>query len=336
MNEKIKWNMIVEQFKSSSNYSKDELNQLWLEIFTKLLNYRSFSKRYYSDSWNYEIYSSNKQSFFLIAKDISCNDSTFINLIAKSSQRKTTFFISDNLYIIKWKEDDSYTITPIPFETDSPIGTTLISSIDNGNYSEDSISNFLTAEKIKQEHILEIKNKLSDKMLVLKIIENYFSNSYQKDEIDKAFNESSLFFSNGTSYHNKKLPLDESILLKGGRKSAIYFKSILEAEKIMPEDSKFTMAKLNKDIKRDNKRFWANPLIDFIYQDWYLALNDISNRKIDIFFIPKNSIQTSQIKTRILNSKELIDLEIIKESGAYVDIGSKIDFSKWLIQSIEY
>lgn len=94
----------------------------------------------------------------------------------------------------------------------------------------------------------------------------------------------------------------------------------------------FTKSKLNKGTPR----YWANPNVRFLSQDWWLVLLNNGEKKLYVFKIPANSIKSSQVKYK---ERDLIDLQIYSDFASYPDFEdsrSGIKFKKWLIKIISY
>jgi hypothetical protein len=81
--------------------------------------------------------------------------------------------------------------------------------------------------------------------------------------------------------------------------------------------------------------YWANPSIKFLTTDWWLLLNDYRRRNLHIFYIPANSIENDQIKTRA-DQPDKIDLQIKYENDLFEDSRSGIQFFKWFRETISY
>lgn len=128
------------------------------------------------------------------------------------------------------------------------------------------------------------------------------------------------------------IKFDSEILVKGGKSSSIYMRETLINANFISESCKVTLAKLNKD----GKRFWANPNADFVGFDWCLVLNDNVSRKLYFFKIPKNTFSIKEMKTRVLQGKTLLDLEIVKQDNMFVCVASKINYTKWLVAETNY
>jgi hypothetical protein len=81
--------------------------------------------------------------------------------------------------------------------------------------------------------------------------------------------------------------------------------------------------------------YWANPNIQFLAADWWLLLNDYRHHNLHIFYIPANSIEKDQIKTRADNSDK-IDLQIKYEDDLFEDSRSGVQFVIWYRKTISY
>ena len=82
-------------------------------------------------------------------------------------------------------------------------------------------------------------------------------------------------------------------------------------------------------------KYWANPSLSYIYNDWWLILNDVDHRVLYTFFIPANSIKEEDIVVRA-DKPELIDIQINYDDDSFMDSRSKIYFHKWLVKSVKY
>jgi hypothetical protein len=76
------------------------------------------------------------------------------------------------------------------------------------------------------------------------------------------------------------------------------------------------------------KRYWSNPNISFLNKDWWLILNDTSNKKIHLFFIPANAISKKELCLRSDDTNR-IDLQILHNDSNFEDSRSKYLFKKW-------
>lgn len=84
--------------------------------------------------------------------------------------------------------------------------------------------------------------------------------------------------------------------------------------------------------------FWANPQTKLLQTDWNIDLNDTVDSKLLVLNIPADSLH---LKTEDMDGlhvrsdkPNMIDLRIERES--LLEINSKIDFTKFLLQTIKY
>jgi hypothetical protein len=96
-------------------------------------------------------------------------------------------------------------------------------------------------------------------------------------------------------------------------------------------NGKVTFASKNKV----SATYWANPNIKFLKTDWWLLLNDCKHHNLHIFYIPANSIENAQIKTRS-DQLDKIDLQIKYENDLFEDSRSGIQFVNWFRGTISY
>lgn len=80
---------------------------------------------------------------------------------------------------------------------------------------------------------------------------------------------------------------------------------------------------------KGNNQYWINSNKNVILSDWHIILNDDIKKKIYLLYIPKNTI--SSLKNK--NDKQY---NISLLYGDLIDIHTGIDFSRFLIDEIEY
>ncbi len=86
----------------------------------------------------------------------------------------------------------------------------------------------------------------------------------------------------------------------------------------------------------NSRRFWANPSINVLKNDWWLLLDNHYLRKVYVFFIPKDNLSENQFIIRDDNTaKNKIEMKI-RENESFIESRSGIEFKKWLIQTIQY
>ena len=128
------------------------------------------------------------------------------------------------------------------------------------------------------------------------------------------------------------ISFDANILLAGGKSATNYLKEHLVKNGYVDSSWKITQAKLNKD----GRRYWANPDVEFLKFNWCLVLNDNVKRKLYILKIPANTYSLKDVRTRIKDGKELINVAIVYQDGLFVCVESKINYTKWFVDEFNY
>lgn len=132
-----------------------------------------------------------------------------------------------------------------------------------------------------------------------------------------------------------------------------------EIKQISQEDNKLEMVNINKMTKSVAKRlfidkgfkisnnyifasensathiYWANMHYSILFQDWSLVLNDKSNKKLYLLFIPAETFNINDLVVRA-DKTEVVDLQIAYNDPTFTDNRSKISFSKYIVKTINY
>lgn len=89
----------------------------------------------------------------------------------------------------------------------------------------------------------------------------------------------------------------------------------------------------SKNSRANN--YWANPNFDVLKNEWYLILNDNVRKELRLFVIPENAINEFELVARS-DKENLIDLQIMYDDYTYTDSRSKLSFSEFLVETIQY
>ena len=171
----------------------------------------------------------------------------------------------------------------------------------------DSIQNKLQEHKSDYNRILEIKN--TDSAARPKRI-------FVVNSLDSKTNTSNIVSRN--NYRINRMSKSEAISCFRSNGFSVY--------------GNITFSSENDSYGR---KFWANPKIDFLENDWWLILNDIDKREIHLFFIPANSLSYRDIYPRS-DKPDLIDLQINYNDYSFEDSRSKVCFKKWFKKTLKY
>ncbi len=335
--------MVVEQFKSHQNSDESEIKHLWATLFTSLFGYSEAL----SISNNCSLIKRGNQPVFIVCTNIESKrpsqtlEKELFDYL-KLSRLSFGILITSNIELISFNRLMEFATkqeTTLDFTTENEKGFNFVELIRNDNFYLSNIITFISDCKEQETISKEIKEKITYETIKKALVE-YLKSDYDEKSLVKVID--SINITIGDKHHetnhnfNNLNNLDENILMKGGIKSGTYLKQELISRDLIKENCNFTIAKLNKDSKRELKRYWANPKVEFIYNDWLLVLNDNINRILYFFFIKSNSISHEQINTRILNGKTLIDLEILNKGSIFEEQRTKLDFSNWLVGETKY
>lgn len=86
---------------------------------------------------------------------------------------------------------------------------------------------------------------------------------------------------------------------------------------------------------KNTNKYWANPGIKLLSDDWWILLNDFHNGNLHIFKVPAGYLLKSRLKLRSDN-KNLIDLQINYDDNSFEDSRSGVKFENWHIKTISY
>ena len=265
----------------------------------------------------------------------------------KQTKIKTGVIIADKLYIYAYeynKDDTKQSKITIDFTGNNKDGEMFVSLFNYDSFSSEQIANFINEMIDHNNNVKAIRDNLS-KTLVIEALNTYFKERYTKEEVEEALKSIEITIHNQqgstgfTKKDKKSVPksatndrFDVDLLNQNGRVCRNYVQKQLIKEGLIDKYWEFSFAKLNKN----NRDYWANPPIGVLDKNWCLFLINLNKREIYIFKIPEYSIKKEDVKTRIHNNKMLIDLEIVENSGSFVDSRSKIDFTQFLIQNTHY
>ncbi len=104
----------------------------------------------------------------------------------------------------------------------------------------------------------------------------------------------------------------------------------------MTFSSSLTYAKAQE---KRRMRFWANPNVRLLREEWFLVLNNQISKEITVLKVPANTLSYSFPKengklTIRKDMRNVIDLNL--DCTTFVDIGSNINFSPFIVANIDY
>lgn len=251
--------------------------------------------------------------------------------------------ICDRIVLIDYdynKPDNEQKDFDISFTPDNEDGIAFIELFSKETFSPEKVKAFIDSKTKAKRNEIAIKSEITTE-LINNLLQNYFASKYSKDDYEKVrksfniticFNEeiktvvhNNVYRNKNDVYHNYSSGVSNS---DGFSKS----KGIeLCISKGFPVGENCTWASENKR----NQKFWANPNVDCLQTDWWLLLNDISKKKIYVFFIPINSLKSEQLVLRSDNNS-LFDIQIKYDDNTFTDTRSHVKFCKWFQKELKY
>ena len=365
-----KWNSIVSSFNEHKKSKEEQVQSLWEQIFTQFFNYGTLLKTLDAQK-SFSIGSSGSLRPDIILKRDSkpiCAVELKQESMSLSSKYETQLFsylkqikcnvgviIADKIYLYAYeyqKDDSEQTMIEIPFDKNNPDGEAFVELFSYDAFNDDAIFKFVKEKIDHLKNVKSIRESIS-KNYVVEVLKKYLGEKYSNSEIEEALDSIEIIIEKKKENQinkevilpkaeekvgNKKVleGIDAQTLIKGGKSASTYIREFLLSKNYIDDSVKTTLAKINKDSKKENKRYWANPSIEFLKYDWVVILNDNINRKLYIFRIPANSIHDNEIRTRVHQGKTLLDIEIVNKDNEFVCLASKMQFNKWLVEEVKY
>ena len=169
---------------------------------------------------------------------------------------------------------------------------------------------------------------------------------FQKVSLDQYLDEALFLmeligvsvFSNKKATHTSKGHLIETIDTK--TRLAIGKRAKNEAIQYLESQGVILGDNISYAVRQEGKdEFWINPKVDLLGEDWYIILNDTTERQLIILTIPKNSLSTQSkgnsagLLTRT-DKPELLDLNI--NANILIDRKSNVHFMQFIKEKVKY
>lgn len=366
MNYMNTWNAVVKHFKANIDKKEPDIQKLWEIILSELFGYSKLlglliSQEHLDVGSNGSLIpdiilrkdNSPVCAIELKQETITLNKKIEKQLFSYLKQAKLSVgvIVADKLYLYSYKyekDDNEQLSVVIPFEENNLDGAMFVELMNRESFDKKSIFEFVNAKNLFYQHIDEIKNTL-DSELIKKAVIQFLSNNYTQEELALALESTEFSCSIPTAKKAKKhnnvsseqvvvktsanSDIDSNVVISGGLNAKKYLKNYFIKKGIIDSTWDFNIASLNKN----NRFYWANPRVDCITKNWCLVLNNALERKLYVFKIPANSISKEQIVTRMHHHKDLaLQITIVQKDKKFVCSTSKIDYSDWLVQALDY
>lgn len=235
-------------------------------------------------------------------------------------------------------------VVDIPFTDDSEKGIELIKFLSKNGYSFEGLKNYclekiakVEEQKIAKKYITLLCSQDGEK-LVADLLKEKLLKDFSENTALSVIDKINISISRKENTIRTKLQERPIRILPTENHKYVSENKITRsiAIKICKENG-INLSRGNITFASKNKgsnNYWANPSPDFIYENWWIILNDFKRKKLHVFNIPANTISIHQIIQR--NDNGLIDLQIKYNDDSFQDNRSLIQFKRWFVKTIAY
>lgn len=248
--------------------------------------------------------------------------------------------ICDRIVLIDYdynKPDNEQIDFDIPFNPDNEDGITFIELFSKESFSPKKVKEFIDLKTRAQRNEITIKKEITTE-LIDNLLQNYFTNKYSKEDYIKVKNSLNIKISFDAEIQTPvfQVPRNENI----ASSRVINSTGLNKSEGIeLCRSNGFSVGRnctwASENRGKTSQNFWANPTTDCLKSDWWLILNDISKKKIYVFFVPVNSLLPEQLVLRS-DKPHQFDIQIRYGDSTFTDTRSHIQFCKWFKKEINY
>lgn len=352
-----KWNEICDYFESHNPCEENAIQSLWEKLFAEIFGYSSL-KNEIDTHRKLQLGSTERLIPDIIIKK-SETDLFVVELKQESlsidTARKSQLFsylkqlrvdlgilICNQIAIFDYdynKPDAEQAFVTIDFEKDNPRGIKFVELFSKESFVKDAVKDFIGKYSSAEKNISAIKQELNAELLK-NLVTKYFSEKYSAEETEDALKDYVFEV-------NKKMAVPKIVGVTpfGGHTEVtkrIGGKIKHLADKITKNEAinlfrqngleiygNITFASQNEGAPK----YWANPDVHFLQQDWWIILSDVDKHTVHAFFIPANTISKDKMKFK--NPKQM-DLQIYYDDDKFQDSRSGIYFYQWLKKSITF
>lgn len=347
-----RWNSLCKIQKSLFGKTEQEVQDTWETIFSELFGYSKLlneidsqrklklgsTERLIPDI----ILKNQSQDLFVVelkkadlVKDVEFE----LQIVSYLKQLHNSIgvIVCDRIVLIDYdynKADDDQIDFDIEFTEDNPDGIKFIELFSKKDFSALRVKEFIQEKTKTERNITAICKELTPE-LINQLLANYFANKYSKEDFNAAINKYNIIISEKTKISSEAVVSQPLI-----------GQNIVYVSENSMTDSKgtelcrslgFAIGRNNYTWSSENStthKYWANPKVELLKDDWWILLNDKSKHQIHVFFIPKNTLSESLLKVR--SDRPLLDLQINYGDDSFTDTRSKISFKQWFKQSVSY
>jgi hypothetical protein len=251
-------------------------------------------------------------------------------------------------------------IDTIEFNNDSETGMNFIKLISKEECSKEKITDYcskiITEElnKEKSEKYIKLLCSQTGQEILYKILEeklliDFSDNEYANDIVENILDDIEIKITRKSVIQPSNQNNNQTIQNNNSIKSTKKMNRLNSTGAIrLCETNGINLRNENRTYASKNTvadTYWANPLVDYLLNDWWLLLDDYKKGKLYVFKIPANSINRNDIEIRVIEQKEndeiiiriiKIDFQIKYNDENFEDNRSHITLRKYLVRTIEY
>lgn len=203
------WNKIVSLYNKNFNAKEEIIQSSWEQLFSVIFNYedeeidsqRNVQMGVNTKRADIVITNKTEDLFAVELKRYTLHEGRE-QLFSYLNQLKIDLgiLVCDNLYIYNYdyaSKENSYTYLEIPFTKDNSNGCRFIELFYKDNFNKQDIKSYIKECNSEKQISNEIKTELSE-ILIIKLLNQYFSDKYPDIEIDKILNEYKISLSKKT------------------------------------------------------------------------------------------------------------------------------------------
>ncbi len=251
--------------------------------------------------------------------------------------------ICDRIVLIDYdynKPDNEQKDFDISFTPDNEDGIAFIELFSKETFSPEKVKAFIDSKTKAQRNKIAIKSEITTE-LINNLLQNYFASKYSKDDYEKvrkSFNITICFNEEIKTLVHNQVYKNKNIVYRDYSNDVPHSDVLSKSEGIeLCKSNGFDVGKNPTwaSENKSNKNFWANPNTNCIQSDWWLILNDISKKRIYVFFVPANSLKHEQLVLRS-DKKFQFDIQIKYDDNTFTDSRSHVQFYKWFQKELKY
>lgn len=241
----------------------------------------------------------------------------------------------------------------IPFEKDNPMGIKFVELFSKREFETSRVEEFIDRGIQEGERRKEISEKLRESGFLESCVAGYFQKSYSPAMVKEVLSRYDFdcrpkSVGGGAATGNVRiapvgsLPSAKVPQVSGNGRDKLGKNRAknLALKNGCAVSKAYTYSATNKT----SRRFWSNPNVDCLDDDWWFLCDDLDRKVLNVFFIPKGSLQAKGegedpgVKDGGLlrRSDSPTKLELLINPKTLEDERGKVSFRRFLKKKIPY